>query len=76
RKAGQHRVAQERFRLAQARFLAMRAPFEAMAEGGLADLYERMAANAADDGARSTADSYRRLARLHGSHGPACDCPA
>ena len=76
RKAGQHRVAQERFRLAQARFLAMRAPFEAMAEGGLADLYERMAANAADDGARSTADSYRRLAQLHGSHGPACDCPA
>jgi hypothetical protein len=58
------------------RYRAMRAPFEPMAEGGLADLYERMAANLAGAGRKSQAQAYRELAHRHGSHGPVPDRPA
>lgn len=76
RKAGLHGEAHERFCVVEARYRAMKAPFEEMARGGLADLYERIAANHGDGGRRHEAQAYSRLACQHGSCGPVPDRPA
>ncbi|MBK8233917.1 MAG: tetratricopeptide repeat protein [Deltaproteobacteria bacterium] len=75
RKVGLRDDAERRFAQVEAKYRAMKAPFEAMARGGLADLYERMAANHNDAGHRAKAHAYSHLACQHGSCGPVPDRP-
>lgn len=75
RKARRHDEADAHFQRVVDIYRAMRAPFEAMAEGGLADVYERIAANFADAGRKTQARAFRSLACDCGSHGPVPDRP-
>ena len=75
RKAKLFDEAEKRFLEVIQRYQAMKAPFEQMAKGGLADVLERLAANYQEAGRRPLAEECRKRAREQGSHGPVPDRP-